>query len=159
MDEALKREMQPFLNESIHNHRMDRIQQEQIAEAMRPAIESRQAAEKAQRLLGELAQANRATEFYDRLLFWIKDFDSALDQSKEVGIRLVSFGQSIVFRVTNLGCHDPSLIIFHGETDDGSPVTLVQHVSQLSFLLTALPRRNPDEPKGKFGFPIPGQTD
>jgi hypothetical protein len=102
--------------------------------------------------VAELAKANMASQFYKRLLFWIEDFDRSLDSEHEVGVRLVSFGQTIMFRVEELGYNDPSLIVFHGRMDDGNPVTLVQHINQISFLLTSLQRKNPTEPKVPFGF-------
>jgi hypothetical protein len=102
--------------------------------------------------VAELAKANMASQFYERLQFWIEDFDKSLDNEHEVGVKLVSFGQTVVFRVEKIGYHDPSLIVFHGQSEDDNPVTLVQHVSQISFLLTSLKRANPTEPKVPFGF-------
>lgn len=104
-----------------------------------------------QSLLG-LAEANLASEFYNRLGDHIQMFDADLDQDQETGIRLVSFGQTITFRVTSIGFQNPSLILFNGSTDDGNKITLIQHVTQISFLLMAMPRLKPDEPKKPFGF-------
>jgi hypothetical protein len=96
---------------------------------------------------------NLASEFYKRIVQIISDFDAELDHTKEVGIRLVAFGQALTFQITGLGYSDPSLIIFAGNRlDDGSYVKLVQHVSQISFLLTAVPRSNPALPKKQIGF-------
>jgi len=95
---------------------------------------------------------NRASEFYKRLAEWINDFDAALDQEHEVGVRLVTFGQTVVFHLEDMGYYDPSLICFFGTTDDGSPVQLVQHVSQISMLLMTLPRKDPSKPKRPIGF-------
>jgi hypothetical protein len=114
--------------------------------------EKNQARHEATLTVAELAKANMASQFYEKLQFWIEDFDKSLDSEHEVGVRLVSFGQTVIFRVEELGYHDPSLIVFHGRSDDGNPVTLVQHVSQISFLLTSLKRANPTEPKVPFGF-------
>ncbi len=96
---------------------------------------------------------NLASEFYKRIIKIIHDFDAELDQTKEVGIRLVTFGQAVTFQITALGYSDPSLIVFAGNRlDDGSYVKLVQHVSQISFLLTAVQRSNPALPKKQIGF-------
>jgi len=95
---------------------------------------------------------NLASEFYKRLGEYIKHFEESLDEQHEVGVRLVSFGQSITFHVASLGYYNPSLISFNGRMDDGAPVQLVQHVSQISFLLTALERLDPTKPKQRFGF-------
>jgi hypothetical protein len=67
-------------------------------------------------------------------------------------MRLVSFGQTITFSVTDIGYNNPSLIVFQGVTEDGKRLELIQHVTQISFLLMAVKRKNPDEPKRKIGF-------
>jgi hypothetical protein len=79
-------------------------------------------------------------------------FDEELDQDHEVGMKLVTYGQAVTIHVTKLGFFNPSLIMFFGDTEDGDRVQLIQHVSQISFLLVALPKLNPDEPKRPFGF-------
>ena len=65
---------------------------------------------------------------------------------------MVTFGQTVVFHLEDMGYYDPSLICFFGTTDDGSPVQLVQHVSQISMLLMTLPRKDPSKPKRPIGF-------
>ena len=97
-------------------------------------------------------EENRASSFRERLVEWINGFDAALDQTQEVGVRLVSFGQTVVFRLTSVGYYDPSLISFKGVTEDRNPVELIQHVSQISILLMALPRKDPSQPKRPIGF-------
>jgi hypothetical protein len=95
---------------------------------------------------------NLASEFRHRLVTWVNDFDRSLDQAHEVGVRLVSFGQTVVFHLHGIGYWNPSLISFSGETDDGNPVELIQHVSQISILVMKLPRKNPEQPKKPIGF-------
>lgn len=95
---------------------------------------------------------NLASEFYDRLVEMINEFDDDLDETEEVGMRLVSFGQTIQFHIHDLGYYNPSLIRFYGQKEDGSDIELIQHVSQISFLLMAVKRLNPEEPKRKIGF-------
>lgn len=103
-------------------------------------------------VLAAAAEANYASEFHRRLVDWINRFDKELDTEHEVGVRLVSFGQSVVFHLKDLTFWNPSLLSFRGVTDDGQPVELIQHVSQISVLLTKLPRKNPDEPRRPLGF-------
>ena len=98
------------------------------------------------------AEANQASEFHKRLVEWINDFDAKLDQEHEVGACLVSFGQTVVFHLDNIAYWNPSLISFTGATDDGSPVELIQHVSQISVLLMKLPRKDLSKPKRRIGF-------
>ncbi len=95
---------------------------------------------------------NLASEFYSRLVSKINEFNKSLDDQHEVGARLVSFGQSITFHIEDLGYWNPSLIMFHGHTEDGDPVELIQHVSQISILLISMKRKDPKEPKKPIGF-------
>ena len=102
-------------------------------------------------------QANLASEFYERLVKWVNDFDKSLDQEHEVGVRLVTFGQTVIFHLEDIGYWNPSLILFQGTTEDGNPVELIQHVSQISILLTKLPRKDAETPKRPIGFHEAGE--
>ncbi|WNF35044.1 DUF6173 family protein [Bacillaceae bacterium IKA-2] len=93
---------------------------------------------------------NLASESFEGLVKMINEFDQKLDEHHEVGMRLVSFGKSIQFHVEDLGYYNPSLIIFYGRTEDGQPLELIQHVSQISFLLMAVKRLSPEEPKKRI---------
>ena len=97
-------------------------------------------------------EANLASEFYERISALISQFDKELDNAHEVGIRLVNFGQTVVFHLDWIGYWNPSLMCFGGVSDGGEPVQLVQHVSQISILLMKVARANPDEPKKEIGF-------
>jgi Family of unknown function (DUF6173) len=99
-----------------------------------------------------LDDANLASGFYDRLTEWIHDFDASLDNEYEVGVRLVNFGQAIIFSLRDMSYWNPSLISFIGETDNGDPVELIQHVSQISVLLMKIKRRDLSQPKRPIGF-------
>lgn len=93
--------------------------------------------------LESIAEANYAGEFHRRITELIQQFDAELDASHEVGIRLVNFGQTVVFHFRQLGYWNPSLIVFGGGLDDGTGVHLIQHVSQISILLQKLPLQDP----------------
>lgn len=95
---------------------------------------------------------NLADEFYRRLIAWINDFHRSLDESHEVGARLVSFGQSVTFHIDDIGHWNPSLISFRGKNENGEAVELIQHVSQISILLVALKRENLSQSKRPIGF-------
>lgn len=82
----------------------------------------------------------------------INDFQKELDDQHEVGARLVTFGEKITLHIEDIGYWNPSLIRFYGRLDDGSPVELVQHVSQISILLVKMQRKNLDKPKRPIGF-------
>lgn len=95
---------------------------------------------------------NLASEFCQKLCECIRNFDDQLDETQAVGMRLVSFGQAITFSVSQLGYTDPSLIHFYGRLENEQSVELIQHVSQINFLLTAVPRLNSVKPKPPIGF-------
>lgn len=95
---------------------------------------------------------NLADEFHHRLIRWINDFHKSLDDEHEVGARLVTFGQSMTIHIEDIGYWNPSLISFKGRSEDGNPVELIQHVSQISVLLIALRRVRSDTPKRPIGF-------
>src|SRR5262245_45070010 len=105
--------------------------------------------------LSKHADANLASEYCRIIDMAIKEFDKTLNQEEEVGVRLVSFGQTVTFHAKRVTPLNPSMLMFSGKTDDGKPIHLIQHVSQLSFLLTGLPKLDPNKPKQPYGFNRP----
>ena len=69
---------------------------------------------------------------------YILDFERDLDQEHEVGVRLASFGNALTFHAQQIGFSKPNLITFYGVTEQGDKIQLIQHVSQLNFLLKAV---------------------
>ena len=67
-----------------------------------------------------------------------------------MGLLLTSFGQSVLMEVTEIGYEDPVLMVFRGYVN-GYMSTLIQHINQLNFLLTSVPKE-PDKPKREIGF-------
>lgn len=100
----------------------------------------------------ENALENKASKFCEKLADIIRQFQNQIDEQCEVGMRLVTFGQAVVIHVEAIGYYDPSLVRFRGKTGDGAAVELVQHVSQINFLLTVVPKLNPEEPSRPIGF-------
>lgn len=106
----------------------------------------------------QLLQINEpytAKAIFRKLVGQIQHFEASLNEEYEVGIKLVSFGQSVQFSVISLGYIDPNLIWFNGLLPDGSNVELLQHISQISFLMMAVKRPDPEKPKAKIGFHCP----
>lgn len=97
---------------------------------------------------------NLASEFHKRIMEMILDFEGELDEEHEIGVKLVNFGQTVQFNITGIGYYNPSLIHFHGQTEQGNRIELVQHVSQISFLLMAMKKADPDPevPPKRIGF-------
>lgn len=88
---------------------------------------------------------------YEVIIERIKEFEDSLDEEHEVALKLSSFGQSITLSVTDIGYSNPSILTFHGLVGD-SCATLIQHVSQLSFLLLSVKKANPEAPPRRIGF-------
>ena len=86
----------------------------------------------------------------DAIEKYVVDFESALDSNHEVGVRLASFGGVILFHVEQIGFSKPNIITFYGSTPEGERVQLVQHSSQLNFLLKAVEKRQ--EQPNRIGF-------
>ena len=104
-----------------------------------------------------LTITDTAKNIFHQITDQVKRFEAVLDDEHEVGMKLVSFGQSIQFTVTKLSYMNPSLIWFEGILPEGSHVQLIQHVNQVSFLMIAINRPNPDQAKSPIGF-CPDQT-
>ncbi len=104
------------------------------------------------KILEEERDSHRASGFNKRLVQWINDFHRSLDEDYEAGACLTTFGQSVTFHIENIGYWNPALISFKGFTEEGNPVELIQHISQISILLVKLKRNKLEEPKRPIGF-------
>lgn len=93
---------------------------------------------------------NPAKWAHERLVRSIARFEEALDDDKEIGARLVSFTEHETFHIEDVGYWGPDFVTFYGTNLDGNPVELIQHLSQISVLLIALPKES-DEPR-RIGF-------
>jgi len=134
------------INRSINNHN------NQVNRAINNQVNRKNEAIDSTNFLADVQRSNLASEFAKHLLSQIRRFDSELDTDHEVGMKLVSFGQSITFHVDSIGFYNPSLVVFVGLTEDSNRVELIQHTSQINFLLLALPKLQPDQPKRSIGF-------
>ena len=83
----------------------------------------------------------------------IMDFEAALDDEHEVGLLLTNFGQSVLMHVTDITYEKSVLMVFNGYVN-GKQATLIQHISQLNFLLTTV-EKSPERPKRRIGFLSP----
>lgn len=81
---------------------------------------------------------------------YVEEFEASLDSDHEVGVMLTNFGQSVLMQVTNITYEKSVLMVFKGIVN-GREATLIQHINQLSFLLTTI-EKEPDRPKRKIGF-------
>lgn len=94
-----------------------------------------------------------ASAYVDRLTKYINKFNAELDDEHEVGITMVSFGQSVTMHVEDVGYYNPGLVCFYGYLiSDGSKAQLVQHISQINLFFAAVKRDDPTKPKRMIGF-------
>lgn len=102
------------------------------------------------------ANYSYADHSYRVIMDRIKEFEDELDDDHEVSIMLTSFGQSITMSVTDIGYSNPSTLVFHGNVS-GQCATLIQHMSQLNFLLVAARKIDPQKPPRRIGFALPSE--
>ncbi|MBJ6371266.1 DUF6173 family protein [Sedimentitalea arenosa] len=88
---------------------------------------------------------------YERLILYIQNFEQQLDAEHEVAMGFAG-GDAGVLRIQGLGYYDPDIVTFYGTDASGVRTQLVQHVSQLSVLLRALPKPLEDAPATRIGF-------
>ena len=93
-----------------------------------------------------------ADEQFEILKRYIQEFEQSLDAAHEVGIMMTNFGQSVLMHVTQVTYEDPVLMVFKGYVN-GREATLIQHINQLSFMLTTV-EKEPDRPKRQIGFVV-----
>lgn len=77
-------------------------------------------------------------------------FQSTLDQEHDVGLMLTNLGTSVLMEVREISVAEAHIIVFKGRVN-GIDSTLIQHISQLNFLLTAIPKPV-DKPRNVIGF-------
>lgn len=88
---------------------------------------------------------------YDRLILYIRNFESQLDAADEIAMGFAG-GDAGVLRIEGLGYFDPDIVTFYGRDDSGAKTQLIQHVAQVSVILRAVRKVMPDEPARRIGF-------
>ncbi|WP_333817325.1 DUF6173 family protein [Tabrizicola sp.] len=90
---------------------------------------------------------------HDRLVMYIRNFESQLDGQEEIAMGFAS-DESGVLRIEGLGYFEPDIITFYGRDEDGAKTQLIQHVTQLSVTLRAVPKEARSEPPRRIGFQL-----
>ncbi len=98
---------------------------------------------------------NTVIDAHKSLLSYVQEFEQQLDEEHEVGVRLVSFGSEVKIHVHKIDYSPPNIITFYGVTANRENMQLIQHVSQLSFLLMAV-KKIGDKPY-RIGFNLSNQ--
>lgn len=95
---------------------------------------------------------------YERLILYIQNFEQQLDARHEVAMGFAG-GDAGVLKIEGLGYFDPDIITFYGSDAGGVKTQLIQHVSQLSVLLRALPKANAEAPATRIGFRLAAELE
>lgn len=82
----------------------------------------------------------------------ILNYQSNLPDEEDVAISIVQFNQSTTILVDSIGYIGYNLVRFGGKDNSGKPLELIQHISQLNFLLTVVQKPEPEVPKRQIGF-------
>ncbi len=98
-----------------------------------------------------LAEKSPAEWAYERLVIYIQNFEEQLDAEHEIAVGFVG-GDAGVLRIEGLGFFDPDIVTFYGTDADGTKTQLIQHVTQLSVMLRAIPKKSPEVAANRIGF-------
>ena len=88
---------------------------------------------------------------YERLILYIQNFEEQLDAEHEVAMGFAG-GEAGVISIEGMGFFDPDIVTFYGTDEDGVKTQLIQHVSQLSVVLRALPKEPAAVAPKRIGF-------
>lgn len=88
---------------------------------------------------------------YEIIVEQIKEFQDGLSDDVDVCVQLASFGSSILMYVSDIGYQNPDILYFWGHVN-GNEAQLIQHMSQLNFLLMAVKKENPEDEPKRIGF-------
>ncbi len=83
----------------------------------------------------------------------IEEFQDKLSDEYDVVLAMASFGNDMVLQVTEIGYHNPDMLFFYGNVD-GNAVQLIQHMSQLNFMLMAMKKEDPEKEPNRIGFNV-----
>ena len=103
-------------------------------------------------------QKSPAEWAYERLILYIQNFEKQLDETHEVAMGFTG-SDAGVLRIEGMGFFDPDIITFYGSDPTGAKTQLVQHVSQLSVMLRALPKEVERKEPRRIGFELVRQLE
>ncbi|MBU3030181.1 DUF6173 family protein [Paracoccus marinaquae] len=86
----------------------------------------------------QAAVLTAAEQVFDHIIGRVKQFQADLPEDHELGLHLADFGGRAL-HVRGMGFRNPNIIEFYGMLDGDKQVAIIQHISQLNFLLIAVP--------------------
>lgn len=105
-----------------------------------------------------MEQKSPAEWAYERLILYIQNFEEQLDDEHEIAVGFAS-GSTGALRIEGIGFFDPDIVTFYGSDEMGSKTQLIQHVSQLSVTLRALPKQVAEKEPTRIGFRLARDLD
>ncbi|WP_119837858.1 hypothetical protein [Pseudooceanicola algae] len=100
-----------------------------------------------------LATKSPAAWAYERLVLYIQSFEETLDSEQEVAMGFAG-GDAGVLKIEGMGFFDPDIVTFYGTDTEGRKTQLIQHVTQLSVMLRALPKQPEQAAPRRIGFQL-----
>lgn len=100
----------------------------------------------------EITTENSAETISQKLFDAIRAYQHSLPDENDVAIQAVSFGVNTVILVERIGYIGSNLVVFGGKDNSGKPMELIQHISQLSFLMMVAQKPSVEAPKRQIGF-------
>ncbi len=103
-------------------------------------------------------QKSPAEWAYERLILYIQNFEQQLDAQHEVAMGFAG-SEAGILRIEGMGYFDPDIVTFYGTDPTGARTQLIQHVSQLSVILRALPKEVDTAEPRRIGFRLAQKLD
>ena len=105
-----------------------------------------------------VAKKSPAQWAYERIIMYIQNFETQLDNDHEVGLGLAG-GNTGVIKIEGLGYYEPDIVTYYGINDSGARTQLIQHVSQLNVTLVASPKHIDQPEPNRIGFQLASALD
>ena len=105
-----------------------------------------------------VAQKSPAQWAYERTVLYLKKFEEGLDDDQEIAMGFAGTDAGVL-KIEGMGYFDPDIVTFYGADAGGGKMQLVQHVSQLSVILRAMPKAAPEEAPKRIGFRLARKHD
>lgn len=99
----------------------------------------------------QAATLHAAEEVFNHILGRVKQFQADLPEDHELGLQLTGSGGGQSLHVRGMGFKNPNIIEFYGMLEGARQVVVIQHLSQLNFMLIAVPPPA-DQPPYRIGF-------
>lgn len=95
---------------------------------------------------------------YERLILYIQNFEKTLDNEHEVAMGFAGDSSGVI-KIEGMGYYDPDIVTFYGSDPSGAKTQLIQHVTQLSVMLRALPKQVAAAEPTRIGFRLAQDLD